>query len=93
MTLRPDLCLVKLAPKVEDRRTAGGIILEPAVTPAVCYGKVVQAGARVSDVKVGDVVLFAPSSGEPVEGLFPTPHLFIPESSISAVLEPEAQTV
>lgn len=84
-------CLIKLAP-VPDR-TASGILLEPAFAPVVCYGKVVQIGPKVTDVKVGDVVAFPPSAGEPLDGFFPTPHIIADETSLRARIEPEAQTV
>lgn len=84
-------CLIKLAP-VRDR-TASGLFLEPALTPPVCYGKVVQIGPKVTDVKVGDIVAFPPSVGEPLDGFFPTPHVIADEANLRARIEPEAQTV
>lgn len=85
MTLRPDLCLVKLAPPAET--APSGLILAHALTPAVCYGKVVQVGSKVRDVAAGSFIAFPPTAGEPMEGMFPTPHLLIPEREISAVIE------
>lgn len=89
MTLRPDLVLVKLAP-ASEARTPSGLITAPAMDPAVCYGKVVQIGARVLDVAVGDIVTFGPTVGDPLDGMFPTPHLLISFTDIDAVLEPQS---
>lgn len=83
--LRPDLCLVKLAPG-GDPVTAGGLLTAPAFTPPACAGKVVQVGAAVADVAVGDIVAFAPSVGDPLDGLFPTPHLLISIRDIDAII-------
>jgi co-chaperonin GroES (HSP10) len=85
MRLRPDLCLVALAPAKQT--TASGLITAHSLPPAVCYGKVRQTGEHVTDVAVGDLVVFTPSAGEPLDGYFATPHLLIPEAEISAVLE------
>lgn len=85
MRPRADLCLVALAPPTAQ--TTSGLITAPAFTPAICYGKVRQTGPNVREVAVGHLVLFPPSVGEPVDGLFATPHLLIREAEISAVLE------
>ena len=87
LQLRPDLVLVKLAPVMPS---ASGLMLAPSMVQPVCVGKAVQVGARVSDVQVGDVITFESSAGEPLEGLFPTPHLLIAERHITAVIEPKA---
>lgn len=87
LRLRRDLCLVQLAP---PRATnAGGIIEAAAFTPPVCYGKVVQAGERVAahGVNIGAIVGFDRAAGEPLGELFPTPHLLIPVTQISVVVE------
>lgn len=85
MKLRADLCLVKLAPVVD--RSAGGILLAPALAQPVCYGKVVATGRGVDDVTAGDIVAFGPSVGDPLEGLFPTPHLLVSIRDIDAVIQ------
>lgn len=90
MRLLNDLCLVKLAPKREDRATPAGIILEPAIAPPVCYGKVVSVGPKVNDVRPEDFVVFGPSDGEALDGYFATPHVLIREPQISGVLYREA---
>lgn len=88
MTLRllKDRLLVKLAPTVEQTPTEAGILLEPAITPAVCRGIVVQTGPAVREIAVGQCVFFAPSVGDPVDGLFPTPHLILREPEVVGVL-------
>ena len=88
MRLRPDLVLVKLAPP--PQRNPKGLFLAHGLDPVVCFGKAVQIGAKVSDVVVGDVVIFPHTVGDPLDGMFPTPHLLIPESDISAVIERSA---
>lgn len=94
MTLKllRDLVLVKLAPTIEQRPTASGIILEAAITPTPTYGKVMQIGPRVSNVTVGDVVSFQPSVGDPLDGLFPTPHLIVAERQIDLVVSKKEAT-
>lgn len=87
MRILGDRLLVKLAPRVEDRQTAAGIILEPAMTPAVCYGKVVQVGPQVRDIAEGAVVTFGPSVGEPLDGYFPTPHILIRERDVDTTVD------
>jgi co-chaperonin GroES (HSP10) len=84
MTLRPDTVLIKLAPPAQ--MSEGGIILEPALPPPTTYGKVVQAGAKVRDVEVGQIVGFPPSVGDPVD-VGCLPHLFVRERDIAFVLE------
>jgi hypothetical protein len=62
---------VKLAPpKVQN---AGGIIEAPAMAVPICYGKVVQVGAKVPlhGVNAGDVVCFDRAAGEPLAGPLP----------------------
>jgi len=88
LTLRPDLCLIKLAPTVT--RSAAGVILAPAMPTAVCYGKVVQTGSGVEDVAVGDVVAFSSRVGDPIEEGFATPHILVPEHHIDFVVEQES---
>jgi hypothetical protein len=88
MRIMNNLCLVKLAPAID--RTASGILLEPAMTPPICYGKVVQVGPKATSVAVGDIVAFPPSEGESLEGFFPTPHVLIRDSHLSAVIERQA---
>jgi hypothetical protein len=87
MRLRRDLVLVKLAPVAER---VNGLILEPALPAPICYGKVVDRGSTVRDVKIGDIVTFGPSVGDPLDGMYPTPHLLVSEQDIDAVLEKEA---
>lgn len=88
MRLRRDLVLVKLAPPIE--RTVSGLILEPAMTPPVCYGKVVDVGRSVQDVQAGDIVAFPPSAGDALGDLFPVPHIVIPITEIDLVMERNA---
>jgi hypothetical protein len=85
MTLRPDLCLVKLAPQTVA--TESGIILAPVIAGPICYGKVVQTGEDVYDVAIGDVVAFNAAHGDPVhDPFFVLPHLLIAEEFIDAVI-------
>jgi hypothetical protein len=84
MKLRPDLCLVKLAPPTIH---GSGLVLATAFTPAICYGKVMDRGADVYDVQPGDVVAFNPAYGEPIhDPYFTVPHLLIAEDAIDAVI-------
>lgn len=87
MKLRANYCLVKLAP-VPDT-SASGLLLAPALAPTISYGKVMQTAPDVDryGITVGDVVAFAPSQGELLDGMFPTPHILIPATSIDAVIE------
>ena len=88
LTLRPDLCLVKLAPIVNV--TSGGLVhLAPALRTAVCYGKVVQAGSDVAEVAVGDVVAFSSRVGDPIDDGFATPHILVSEDHIDFVIDPK----
>lgn len=84
MKLRPDLVLVKLAPA--DNMTASGLITAPALPPAICYGKVVDKGTRADDVELDDIVAFGPSAGDPLEGMFATPHLLVSVRDIDAII-------
>jgi co-chaperonin GroES (HSP10) len=83
MTPLPGRVLVKLRP---TPKTPEGLILAPGLPPAECVGKVVQVGAGVYDVEVGDFVLFPSTVGEAVD-VFPTPHLVISEAQILGVIE------
>lgn len=85
LTLRPDLCLIKLAP---SKPTAAGLILAPAMPAPVCYGKVVQTGSDVADVAVGEVVAFSSRVGDPLDEGFATPHILVAEDHIDFVVEP-----
>lgn len=89
MILRPDLCLIKLAPS--SMPTAAGLILAPAMPAPVCYGKVVQIGSGVSDVTVGDIVAFSSRVGDPLDEGFTTPHLLVSEAHIDFVVEPSQE--
>jgi len=90
MRILRDLVLVKLAPGSGNPVTAGGILTAPGFTSPTCCGKVVQVGTRVQDVAVGDFVAFGPSAGDPLDGMFPTPHLLISVRDIDAVIQRNA---
>ena len=87
MTIRllRDLVLVKLAPPAAQ--SYSGLHLAEALPPAQSYGKVMQIGPRVTAVNVGDVVAFAPSVGDDMDGYFATPHLMVPESQLDVVVQ------
>jgi hypothetical protein len=84
MTVKGARCLVKLAPTAPR---ASGLIEAPAMTPVPCIGKVVQVGPLCRDVQAGDLVLIPPSAGDPLSGMFPTPHLMVNEADILGVCE------
>lgn len=86
LRLRPDLVLVKLAPA--PTLSAAGLVLSAVRPGPVCYGRAVQVGERVRDVRIGDVVTFESTAGDPLDGWFLTPHLLIAEQHITAILEP-----
>ena len=86
MTVRGQRVLVKLAPSAAMQRTESGLILEHAMTPAVCYGKVMQVGDKCADVQSDDLIAFSASAGDVVDG-FPTPHLIVNESDVLFVVE------
>lgn len=78
-----DRCLVLLAPVASTSKS--GVVLEPAITPVVCYGRVLRAGPECVDVSQGDLVAFPPSVGDPLD------HkdfqlLFVREREIAFVL-------
>ena len=64
LQLRNDVVLVLLAPNPEDQRTPSGLIVERAIKPTVCYGRVLRTGPQACDVVRGDVVAFPPSAGD-----------------------------
>jgi hypothetical protein len=67
LQLRTNIVLVLLAPNPEQQRTPAGLIVERAIAPVTCYGRVLRTGPRVMDVARGDVVAFPPSAGEPYD--------------------------
>lgn len=48
---------------VHDETSAGGVFLPPSAREETNKGTVVSVGNRVTDVKVGDVVLFTKYEG------------------------------
>lgn len=65
LQLRGNVCLVLLAPNPEQQTTASGLLLEHALKPVTCYGRVLRTGPAVHEVMTGDVVAFPPSAGDP----------------------------
>lgn len=84
MTIVGPRCLVKLAPTAPR---PSGLIEAPAIEPMPCLGKVVQIGPACTEVQPGDLVLIPPSAGDPLDGLFATPHLMVHEADILGVYE------
>jgi len=86
MRLRPDLVLVALPPR-ERLTTAAGVTVLPAPGLIVdVTGVVVDTGARVDEVQVGDRVLFGADVGEEVR-VDDWPCLVLRASDLDAVIE------
>jgi co-chaperonin GroES (HSP10) len=88
MVLRPDLVLVALPPREERRTSAGIVLLAPPRDAAPTYGLVRQVGARVTDVVVGERVVFSALVGLELD-LGGWPHLLVCETDLDAVIGPD----
>ena len=85
LRLRPDLVLVALPPITTERQVGSLFIVDVVPGPAIA-GIVRQVGDRVTDLAVGDRVLFGPDVGEFLD-VNAWPHLLIREGDIDAVIE------
>jgi co-chaperonin GroES (HSP10) len=83
-SLRPDLVLVALPPIAERQLASGIIVLHRDHVPQA--GIVQQTGADVTDVAVGDRVVFGRTVGQEVD-VEGWPHLLLRETDIDGVLE------
>lgn len=90
MRVRGNVVLVALPPVPEA--SASGLILAPALPPAMTSGRVVRAGPDCTDVRKGDLVAFPPSAGVHDYTIGTHPCVFIRETDISAVIEQERAT-
>jgi co-chaperonin GroES (HSP10) len=87
VTLRPDLVLVALPPRVERRR--GRIVLLPSPREdADRMGLVLQVGDTVTSVQPRDRVLFDSYAVEEVQ-VDGWPCVLVPETALDAVVERE----
>jgi len=84
-TLRPDLVLIAVPPKVE-RVQRGVLRLAPARELFQRVGVVVQVGARVTEVQPKDRVVFDAEAAEEIDGMR-WPCVLVPETAIAAVVE------
>lgn len=80
---RNNVVLVLLPDSEAEKTNAAGLFVSHALTPAVTYGKVYKVGPKVADVRVGDVVAFPPTAGDPMDiGAYQC--LFLRETEIVA---------
>jgi chaperonin GroES len=84
-SLRPDLVLVALPP-VAERQLPSGLILPANSDQVPQAGIVQQTGEHVTDVTVGDRVVFGRTVGQEVD-IEGWPHLLLRETDIDGVLE------
>lgn len=80
-----DHILVLTPPMPEHESTPAGILLAPALTPVVTYGRVVKVGPKVTDVQPGDMVAFSPEVGTPIT-IGENACLFLRESDVTATV-------
>ena len=76
------LVLLRPTPEVQGH----GLIEAPRFTPVPTSGLVRKVGPKVHDVRIGDVIAFPPTAGDPIE-LSGHMHLIVREPEVTAVVE------
>ena len=68
MALTPtgERLIVEVAPAEE--MTAGGLVLPDSAIEPPHTGKVISVGAKITEIKVGDEVIFFTNAGLPIKG-------------------------
>lgn len=78
---------ILVVPKREDEKTDGGVFIPEASRKVENYGTVAAVSGKVSEVSVGDIVLYLPYAGlEVVIGT--RTYVSLSEEDIIAVIDP-----
>jgi len=85
LSIRPIFDRVIVEPQDPDYKTESGIILPPSTEIPVLKGVVKAIGFKVSEVKVGDDVIFNALSGSPYM-VGEKPYLLMRENDLIAIV-------